>query len=203
MKRFLIFSLFLFLAFCVNAQTFSPGNSWDDWDDEESVPHYTIDDYAVNNKGDQLIHLSLEGFGGLSPRNLRYGAGFSLGYNVFQSAGFSFGATFDPHYAKTRGSNVFYFVPVMAKGTFYMTVGRFEIPISISAGAAMQSYLSQFYFGPSIKPEIGVYYRQSADWSVGLTLGATVLPQIYFGNSAKSSMVGSTVNAGLSVRYHF
>lgn len=201
MKRILLSCIFsvLVLGFA-GAQTISP---WDDWDsEEENVPHYTIDDYAVNNKGDQLIHLSVEGFGGIMPRNLKYGGGFSLGYNVFQSAGFSFGATFDPHYGKTRGSNVFYFVPVMAKGTFYMTVGRFEIPVSISAGAAMQSYLSQFYLGPSLKPEIGVYYRQSADWSVGLTVGATVLPQIYFGNTA-SSMVGSTINAGLSVRYHF
>ncbi len=201
MKRILLTCIILLASLAAaSAQTISP---WDDWDnEEENVPRYTIDDYAVNNKGDQLIHLSVEGFGGLMPRNLKYGGGFSLGYNVFQSAGFSFGATFDPHYGKTHGSNVFYFVPVMAKGTFYMTVGRFEIPVSISAGAAMQSYLSQFYFGPSLKPEIGVYYRQSADWSVGLTVGATVLPQIYFGKNAES-MVGSTVNAGLSIRYHF
>lgn len=195
MKRFTLFFLF---AALITAAAYSQYND----DDYEDTPIFQIDDYNMNEKGDQQIRVALEGDFALSPRNLGWGGNASLGYNRFLSPLFSVGANVDFNYYKTKGSNIFYNVPFLAKGTLHLNLGRFEFPLSIAAGFSMQSYLSKFYFGPFIKPEIGAFYRYSPDWSLGITVGASVMPQIYVSNSSQNR-TATALDAGLSVRYHF
>ncbi len=185
-------------------------DDWDDsdedWGDSEEEtkesPTFNVGDFELNSYGDQSIRIGLSGNYALSPHNLGWGGNFTLGYNFFIDSLFSVGGSVNFNYHRTRGSNVFYNVPIMAKGTLNISVGRYEIPISFSAGFALQSYLTRFYLGPIAKPEIGLFYRTNSDWSIGVTLGTYLIPQYYINNSANNRF-GTTVEAGLSVKYHF
>ena len=183
------------------------GEADEDWgeteeEEEKKATGLNVTDFELNSYGDQNIQIALAGNYALAPYNLFWGGNISLGYNFFIDSLFSIGGNVNFNYHKTRGNNVFYNVPFMAKGTINLAVGRYEIPISLSAGFALQSYLTRFYFGPIAKPEIGFFYRTNSDWSVGVTLGAYMIPQYYIGHS-ENNRFGTTVEAGLSIRYHF
>lgn len=181
------------------------GDADEDWGNEDNdykEPDFSVGAYQINTYGDQSIQVGLAGNYALSPRNLNWGGNISIGYNFFIDSLFSIGGNINFNYHQTRGSNVFYNVPLMAKGTLNLSIGRYEIPISFSAGIALQSYLTRFYFGPIAKPEIGLFYRTHSEWSVGVTLGTYLIPQYYIGHR-ENNRFGTTVEAGLSIRYHF
>lgn len=203
MKRSALLILCMIFSVCAFAQTFNF-----DYDDYESESESDDDfifadlDYSLNSKGDQQIRIAGEGAFALRPKNLSWGGTASLGYQRFLNETFTVGADVNFSYFKTKGGNIFYLVPFMARTTLQSTIGKFEFPISLSAGLALQSYLTMFYLGPVIKPEIGAYYRYSPDWSLGLTIGTTIIPQIYFNNRSQNK-TSTVIDAGLSVRYHF
>lgn len=176
----------------------------EDWGEteEKPAPTFNVNDFELNSYGDQNINVGLAGNYALSPYNLFWGGNITLGYNFFIDSLFSIGGNVNFNYHRTRGSNVFYNVPLMAKGTINLVAGRYEIPISFSAGIALQSYLTRFYLGPIAKPEIGLFYRTNSEWSIGVTLGAYLMPQYYIGHP-ENNRFGTTVEAGLSIRYHF
>ena len=194
------------------ADTFETPETEDDWGDadedwgeteeEEKNTSLNVTDFALNSYGDQNIHVGLAGNYALSPSNMTWGGNISLGYNFFIDSLFSIGGNINFNYHRTKGSNVYYNVPFMAKGAINIAVGRYEIPISLSAGFALQSYLTRFYLGPITKPEIGFFYRTNSDWSIGVTLGAYLIPQYYIGHP-ENNRFGTIVEAGLSIRYHF
>ncbi len=155
----------------------------------------------INQKGDQTINIGLAADYAMYPRKLGWGGSATLGYNRNLSSTLAVGASMDFNYFRTTGSNIYYMVPIMAKGIFQIAFGRFEIPISVSVGGALESYLDKVYFGPIAKPEIGLFYRYSADWSLGITAGATVTPQIY--KDTSQNRTGTAAYAGLTLRYHF
>lgn len=168
---------------------------------DSSFPEDSFVGAEINQKGDQTINIGLAGNYALQPRKLGWGGSATLGYNRNISSTIAFGASMDFDYFRTMGSNIYYMVPIMAKGIFQIAFGRFEIPVSISVGGALESYLDKIYFGPIAKPEIGLFYRYSADWSLGITAGATITPQIY--QDTTQNRTGYAAYAGLTLRYHF
>ncbi len=180
------------------------GDADEDWGEivKEENKGFNVSEFELNSYGDQTINVGLAGNYALLPYNLNWGGNIQLGYNFFIDSLFSIGGNINFNYHRTRGSNVFYNVPMMAKGSINLTAGRYEIPISISAGVTLQSYLTRFYFGPIAKPEIGFFYRTNSDWSIGVTLGTYLMPQFYIGHP-ENNRFGTTVEAGLSIRYHF
>lgn len=189
MKKVVLFCILIFGALLCYAQ-------------EEGEITFDSVEYNMNIRGDQVFRVALEGAGAWRPRNLGFGGNVALGYHYFLDSFFSVGGDVNFLYHRTYGSNVFYCVPVMARGSFQANIGRFEFPISLSAGVALQSYLNQFYFGPVVKPEVGAFYRYSADWSIGVTVGTTFLPQIYLRDRTQSR-TATVIDAGLSIKYHF
>ena len=161
----------------------------------------SLTEVEINQKGDQTINIGLAADYALNPRKLGWGGSATLGYNRNLSSTLAVGASMDFNYFRTTGSNIYYMVPIMAKGIFQIAFGRFEIPISVSVGGALESYLDKVYFGPIATPEIGLFYRYSADWSLGITAGATVTPQIY--KDTSQNRTGTAAYAGLTLRYHF
>ena len=88
----------------------------------------------------------------------------------------------------------------MAKALVQYTIGKFEIPFILGFGGAIERHNSNSYFGMIIKPEIGLFYRFNADWSIGGTFGTSILPQWY--KNPEYNYTGYIMNAGVSVRYH-
>ena len=81
-----------------------------------------------------------------------------------------------------------------------LEIGKFEIPLFLGLGGAIERHNSNFYFGMIIKPEIGLFYRINPDWSIGATAGASIMPQWY--KNPEYNYTGYILDAGVSVRYH-
>ncbi|MBQ0052663.1 MAG: hypothetical protein KBT11_11475 [Treponema sp.] len=205
MKRFLALFCALFMI-----SSFAFADDDMDKDESESSKNVTTT-IQYNEPGDQYIKIGLMvsmplNFGGSFPLfrdgNLSTGGAGTLGYHRFVSNWVSWG--FDVHfgYHPTIGENIFTYIPLVLTATVQPTYNRFEFPITLGVGAAMENYLNRTYFpGLIIKPQAGVFFRATPSWSFGLEGDFTYMPQ-WYSDSEKNDygLFGSFV---LSARYHF
>ncbi len=163
--------LSILLCLCI----FSMGNVFAQTETENTEEDFV---YKMNQKGDQHIHLDLN-----ITDSIMLGGEVGFAYNT------------------TLGSNIFYAVPVLFKVTYQFTSKKLEIPVSLGIGGSFQNYVDRTYFGFTIKPEVGVFYRQSPDWSFGVHTGLFIMPQWY--KNSENNYFGIIQDIGLAVRYHF
>lgn len=202
MKRSIII---IFAALiCVSASFAQPktGNG--------SKPHVATKEYEPTRKGDQFINImggplfplfTITPSGINSDTRMNIGGTFDIGYSTFMTKNFALGGMINFSFNSTIGQNIFFFLPVYLKGTYEIAFDRIHIPVSLSAGAAFQTYNSFNYFSPAVKPEIGVFYQYNSDWSFGVNAGWTLLPQWYSDDS--NNRVGNFLTVSAGFRYHF
>ena len=169
--------------------------------------------FQFNQPGDQYIAISLMitfplNFGGSWPlyRNgqLITGGAGSLGYHRFLTSWFALGADISFGYHPTLGSNIFTYIPLVVKATFQPTFRRFEFPITLGIGGAIENYLNRTYFpGLIMQATAGVFYRATASWSFGISDEFMFMPQWYSGDESKHDDYGIFDSIKLSARYHF
>jgi hypothetical protein len=200
MKRLLLILSFC-ICFCIPA--FSQEVAEPAVPQEPEQPdEYPQSDYVfrLNQQGDSFlgIQLSVQ-----IPfiKKLNVGGAGGIMFSRFLTDYFALGGELDFSYETTIGSNVYYFIPILVKGTFVIPVNKFEFPISLAMGFAFQSYINRNYYGFVIKPEIGAFYRFSPGWSVGLTAGVNILPQWYIKSS--NNRTGVILSTSACVRFHF
>lgn len=197
MKRFL--ALFIMCTFFVTAIfAAETENEVQPPENQEDNTEYV---YSANQSGDSFIRLSLAVDIPLKPENMFTGGSGTLGFYSFLSSWFAVGGDFSFAYSETLGSNVYYFIPLMARAMAQLTVGKFEFPILLGIGGSFQNYVDRMYFGLTIQPEIGAFYRIRQDWSAGVMCGLYIMPQ-WFDNE-EYNYTGYIMTTTLSVRYHF
>lgn len=196
MKRFLSICLLGFFCFGLAfAQT------------ESEVQPETEDDYEyvykTNQGGDSFIKMGLSVNLPLNPpaTKLKVGGAGTLGFYRFLNSWFALGGDFSFVYSETVGSNVYYFIPLMFRTVFQLTLDKFEIPLMVGIGGSFQNYVDRMYFGLTINPEIGCFYRFRPDWSIGGMVGAYLLPQWF--EETKYNFFGVITTFSVSFRYHF
>lgn len=191
MKRFLIL-----LCLCIFSITMVFAQTETENTEEDFV-------YKMNQKGDQHIHLDLNLDIPYKPdiSHLKLGGEGTLGYNRLITDSIMLGGEVSFAYNTTIGDNIFYAVPLLFKVTYQFTSKKLEIPLSLGIGGSFQNYVDRTYFGLTIKPEIGVFYRQSPDWSFGVRTGLFIMPQWY--KNSENNYLGIIQDIGLAVRYHF
>ncbi len=205
MKRLIAgFCAFLLVATAVFAQENAPET------DEEDDITYTID-YNLNQPGDQYINIALMvtfpmNFGGSFPLyrtgQLNTGGAGMLGYHRFITSWLAWGIDINFGYNPTIGSNIFTYVPIMFNLTLQPWFKRFEFPITLGVGAAMESYLSRTYFpGLAVKGDAGIFYRATPSWSFGAAYDFMYLPQWY--DDPQYNDYGIFSSIMLAARYHF
>ncbi len=170
-------------------------------------------DFEFNQPGDQYIAIGLMitfplNFGGSWPlyRNgqLITGGAGSLGYHRFLTSWFAVGADISFGYHPTLGSNIFTYIPLVLNATIQPTFRRFEFPITLGVGAAMENYLNRTYFpGLILQASAGIFYRATASWSFGILDEFMFMPQWYSGEDSKYNDYGIFDSIKLSARYHF
>lgn len=198
MKRFT-----MLLCLCLSAFTLL---SAQDTPNQENNNSETIDNqeeftYTVNQKGDQLIKINLVANLPIAPKKLNIGGSGYLGYSYFFTKSFAVGGTIGFGYSITEGSNMFLFVPILAQATYQFQFRKFEFPFTLGIGGSFENYLDTTYFGLTIKPEIGAYFRYSPEWSFGLFAGYEFMPQ--WSTNSSYNYLGMICDVGASVRYHF
>ncbi len=185
-----------------------PGDTYTIFETEETVVTETSETaespdfvYKPNQQGDQFVRLNLALEMPFRPTQLKYGGTGTLSYGIFLTESFNLSAKASFAYTTTLGSNIFYFIPITVCAQYQMLIRNFEIPLSFEIGGAIESYIDRLFFGLVLKPEAGLFYRVSPDWSIGIYGGLYVLPQWY--SDSKYNYTGVISDIGLSVRYHF
>ncbi len=210
MKRFLAF-LILLLTFSfaliaqeseIPAEPTQPENSEVPAESPKEPEVQTDEDYVfqMNQPGDWFIKVSVNGGFPIQPSTMNFGLDLNLGFYYFFTDFFALGGDISFAYNPTVGEKVFYCIPFMSQAVFQYTIGKFEIPLFLGFGGAIERHNSNFYFGMIIKPEIGLFYRLNPDWSLGATCGVSIMPQWY--KNPEYNYTGYILDAGISVRYH-
>ena len=201
----------LFCAlFLISSFAFADDNSNMDGEEQETDSKKTSA-FKYNEPGDQFIKIDLMAtdplnFGGTFPLykdgKMSIGGAGALGYNRFITSWFAVGINVQFGYHPTIGENIFTYIPVLLDFTVQPAFGRFEFPITLAIGAAMENYLNRTYFpGLVVEPKAGVFYRVSPNWSFGMEGTFMYMPQ-WYSDSSKNDY-GLFASCGLSARYHF
>ena len=137
--------------------------------------------------GDGQTHHTIGGIGALS---------YQIFVNPYLAIGGELGYQFD----FSRAGEVCTNVPITAKLTYVPLQGDFEIPISLGVGADYISYDSYSKITLGLTFEVGFRYYFTDSWGVGVNAGLLVVPELYFDDMSKTSVM-TYIPTTLSVTY--
>ena len=197
-----------FIAICCTVFLFSTAVFSQEQDEDDD--RFAVE-YRMNEPGDQFINIGLMvtfplNFGGDFPLyregQLSTGGAGTIGYHRFLTSWFAVGLDVSFGYNPTIGENMFTYVPFVFCFTVQPTIKKFEFPITMGIGAAVESYLNRTYFpGLTLKPEAGIFYRVSPSWSFGIKGNFMYLPQWY--EDSENNDHGNFSSVVIAARYHF
>lgn len=197
-----------FIAICCTVFLFSTAVFSQEQDKDDD--RFAVE-YRMNEPGDQFINIGLMvtfplNFGGDFPLyregQLSTGGAGTIGYHRFLTSWFAVGLDVSFGYNPTIGENMFTYVPFVFCFTVQPTIKKFEFPITMGIGAAVESYLNRTYFpGLTLKPEAGIFYRVTPSWSFGIKGNFMYLPQWY--EDSENNDHGNFSSVVIAARYHF
>lgn len=197
-----------FIAICCTVFLFSTAVFSQEQDEDDD--RFAVE-YRMNEPGDQFINIGLMvtfplNFGGDFPLyregQLSTGGAGTIGYHRFLTSWFAVGLDVSFGYNPTIGENMFTYVPFVFCFTVQPTIKKFEFPITMGIGAAVESYLNRTYFpGLTLKPEAGIFYRVTPSWSFGIKGNFMYLPQWY--EDSENNDHGNFSSVVIATRYHF
>lgn len=197
-----------FIAICCTVFLFSTAVFSQEQDEDDD--RFAVE-YRMNESGDQFINIGLMvtfplNFGGDFPLyregQLSTGGAGTIGYHRFLTSWFAVGLDVSFGYNPTIGENMFTYVPFVFCFTVQPTIKKFEFPITMGIGAAVESYLNRTYFpGLTLKPEAGIFYRVTPSWSFGIKGNFMYLPQWY--EDSENNDHGNFSSVVIAARYHF
>ena len=197
-----------FIAICCTVFLFSTAVFSQEQDEDDD--RFAVE-YRMNEPGDQFINIGLMvtfplKFGGDFPLyregQLSTGGAGTIGYHRFLTSWFAVGLDVSFGYNPTIGENMFTYVPFVFCFTVQPTIKKFEFPITMGIGAAVESYLNRTYFpGLTLKPEAGIFYRVTPSWSFGIKGNFMYLPQWY--EYSENNDHGNFSSVVIAARYHF
>ena len=197
-----------FIAICCTVFLFSTAVFSQEQDEDDDI--FAVE-YRMNEPGDQFINIGLMvtfplNFGGDFPLyregQLSTGGAGTIGYHRFLTSWFAVGLDVSFGYNPTIGENMFTYVPFVFCFTVQPTIKKFEFPITMGIGAAVESYLNRTYFpGLTLKPEAGIFYRVTPSWSFGIKGNFMYLPQWY--EDSENNDHGNFSSVVIAARYHF
>lgn len=204
------FSSFVFAALLVfSANSFAQSESYEDEYDESAPDEYDDGEdyvYLQNGPGDQFLNLRIMpniplNFDG----KIKVGGQITVGYGRFISPWLAVGAEVAFGYNPTIGSNMFTYIPMTVGATFLPAIKKFEIPITVNVGMAIENYLSNTFFPAFIlRGGAGLYYRINESWSAGIEGFFTYMPQWYANeDKRKYNDFMNIVSISAGMKYHF
>ena len=205
-----------FIAICCTVFLFSTAVFSQEQDEDDD--RFAVE-YRMNEPGDQFINIGLMvtfplNFGGDFPlyREGQLSTGGAgticrprcpcIQVHRFLTSWFAVGLDVSFGYNPTIGENMFTYVPFVFCFTVQPTIKKFEFPITMGIGAAVESYLNRTYFpGLTLKPEAGIFYRVTPSWSFGIKGNFMYLPQWY--EDSENNDHGNFSSVVIAARYHF
>jgi len=175
------------------------------------------DGQVIHVLGDQAFAFSLGGLiplfhyrlsnGDVEGTNLFPGLKSSLQYFTYLTNSLTVGVELDGGLAFTPNFNIYWFLPIMGKVTYFLPVGDFTIPLSLSAGVNFQKFLEWSRADLVVKPEIGFAMRIDPDFTLCFTAAWWFIPQIANDTqenfSSGQSVLANFLDVGVMLIYNF
>ncbi len=176
---------------------------------EPSQPSATYD-YQPIRKGDQTIRINLGT--GLSlfnatsdeietETNMKAGGSGNIGFTRFVTNRVFLGGEIAFAFNPTIGGNLYFYLPLTFLAGYELVFDRIHVPLSVAMGGVFQTYSTTNYFGPILRPELGVYWQYSPAWSFGAQSGWNIIPQWYA--DGWNNRTGNILTLSAGFRYHF
>jgi hypothetical protein len=168
------------------------------WEDIISTPYSEGDRNFVISMG-VLFPTLFFGDVNNNQHGLRLGGTGSLNFNYFLTPNIFVGGELSGSFGGTRGGNMLYIIPFGARVGYQFLYHRFEFPVSLMVGGAMQRYINKGYFGLVVKPGASAFWRFNSDWSFGLNSVWWFVPQWPRNGHA---VYGNFIELTLAARFH-
>ncbi len=148
-----------------------------------------------------LFNTSREKFA--NKTNIYPGGDIHVGFGYYVLNGFSLGASLSFQFYLTLAKNIFFAVPFSFDMAYTFAASKWRFPLGMGIGGAFESYNGNGskYFAMLFRPQAGVYYQYSPNWSFGGDLSWMVLPQWY--KNTKDNRIGNFLTVSFAARYHF
>jgi hypothetical protein len=179
------------------AQDSEGGGGGDELPIDSDWPDKLPDLYS---RGDKIFGISVGPLFSLLENVGPVGGTLSLSYTYFLDSHLYVGGELQGMFTPTKGENILYIVPVGGRVGYQFLLGRFEIPLALTLGFAVQKYLEMDYFGFFMKPAASFFWRFNPDWSFGLNAAWWWVPQ--WPKHGRDEY-GNFIEVSLSARYHF
>jgi len=182
---------------------------------QEDAPEIIAVDYHI--KGDQVFSIEAGLFlplffadftpgdsdkGALSSTNLSLGGSGFLSYCGYLNNHWRIGGEFGGIFAYSPNENLFSMVPIMVKSSYEIYLNQqFSLPLYLSAGISLTSYLDNFRVDPILIPGIGFFWNYGAEWSFGVKYNYWLVAEIF--EEEKYTILGNFSDVKLAVEYHF
>ena len=157
--------------------------------------------YEPIRKGDQFIRIGLQlgiPLFNTSPEKFAFKTSI---YTHYFTKGVSIGGDLAFTFHLTLGSNLYFAIPFTINSGYTFAIQKIRIPLTFGIGGDFQSYNGTRYFSLFFRPQAGVFYQYSPEWSFGGELSWDVVPQWYKNKSFNRT--GNFLNIGFAARYHF
>ena len=215
MKPIILSGLFLFCCFSGAAlfaqEDGDEGGGGDDQAPIESRWQGTF--FDTFSKGDGVFNINIGAIfpalfsrGSPSQFSPPVGGTLSLSGSYFLTSRLFLGGGVYGMFMPTIGKNMLYIVPMGPHIGVVWTFKRFELPLSLMAGWAWQTYANELYFGPIARPQAALLFRAFSSWSFGAAVSWWFVPEIGTktrGSQEPHDVIGNFVDVTLMAQYHF
>jgi hypothetical protein len=174
--------------------------------DSGNVPsQYTLGDQTMSINAGLMIPLFLLPTGTVllagSPPHLSLGGVGSLSWAAYIAPRIRIGAEIGGSFTFDPNLNALLMLPILVKGTYVFSLYPFEIPVTLSTGMNILSYVDQHYIDFVVRPGASLYYIFNSSWSFGVNLNYWI--DMQFSSTAGQSRTGNFLETSLSALYHY
>jgi hypothetical protein len=126
----------------------------------------------------------------------------ALEWSFFVSPGFALGGDLGASVNFTPSGRGLYIVPITLKASYFFSNLPWEFPVSLGFGPCITTVSDASHVDMFVKPQAGIFYRVTPDWSFGGNLSWWVIPQIYWKHKDQDR-IGNFVQLSMTALYHF
>jgi hypothetical protein len=139
---------------------------------------------------------------GTGVSNLQLGGSFSFGYQYFLLRGLSLGGNIAGAFNGTIGGFSVFTMPFGVTGSYWWSKLPFEFELQGEAGGYLMRYNNKGMVAPFAKGGMGVFWRATGAWSLGLQANLWFIPELHYGSYTDLNRYAGFVETSITAIYH-
>ena len=145
--------------------------------------------------------------GSIEAANLYVGVKLGLQWQSYLTNELSIGIEVNGSLSLSPNFNILWLLPLGIKGTYTIHAFPLEIPLSLTMGICLESYLESTRTDFFAKPEVAVYWKFDPAWAVGINISYWLIPQAATKEqedvNSGQSFLGNFLEVSAGFSFHF